>query len=253
MGAQNIPDVLERLDRIVDDARRTGSRLGYFAALYREVTAAVARGIDAGRFEDGARMARFDVTFASRYLDAYDAYCAGRETSRSWRLAFDATDRWPPLVLQHLLLGMNAHITLDLGVAAADTCPGDALPSLARDFREINALLGELVDDVQDRIARISPWMWILDRVGGRTDERVCGFCMDTARDLAWRHAERLAPLNGAERDMEIDFIDLAAEALAMPILRPPGMLMSAALLGVRLREVRDVGAVIDALDSRRH
>lgn len=246
-----IAEVLHRLDAIVDDARARRSRDGYFAALYRAVTAAVQRGIAEGRFEDGARMERFDVIFARRYLDAHDAYRAGRETSRSWRIAFEAADRWPPLVLQHLLLGMNAHIALDLGVAAADACPGDAIETLERDFREINALLGELVDDVQDRIARISPWMWIVDRVGQRTDEALCGFCMGAARDAAWRCARRVAPLSGTARDVEIALADLTAAALAHPIARP-GPLASTAMLGVRLREARDVVAIIDALDTRR-
>src|SRR5690606_41399624 len=64
-------------------------------------------------------------------------------------------ETWSPLVLQHLLLGMNAHINLDLGIAAAETAPGTALPALKRDFDEITTLLGEMLDDVQDRIGRI--------------------------------------------------------------------------------------------------
>ena len=122
-----IDDVLHRLGLIIDDARRDGSRLGYFAALYRNVTAEVQRGIAAGRFGDGPRMARLDVVFANRYLDAYDAYAAGRPASRCWVAAFDAASRWPPLILQRLLLGMNVHIHLDLGIAAAEIARLDAM------------------------------------------------------------------------------------------------------------------------------
>ena len=35
-------------------------------------------------------------------------------------------------MLQHLLIGMNAHISLDLGIAAARTAPGEALPVLTQ-------------------------------------------------------------------------------------------------------------------------
>ena len=246
-AARSIDDVLTRLDAIIDDAHRGRSRVGYFAALYRGVTANVQRGIAAGRFDDGARMERLDVIFANRYLDAFDAYRAGRPLSRCWRVAFDEAPRWPPLVLQHLLLGMNAHISLDLGVAAAETAPGAALPALERDFAEINRLLGEMIDDVQARITRISPWMGVLDRVGHRSDERVCGFCLQASRTFAWEAASRLAPLGGPARGREIERLDGLATALSVPI-RAPGPAARAALLAVRVREAADVRDVIDAM-----
>ncbi|HEX6630128.1 MAG TPA: DUF5995 family protein, partial [Gemmatimonadaceae bacterium] len=243
-------DVLHRLGVIIDDARRDGSRLGYFAALYRNVTAEVQRGIAAGRFADGARMARLDVVFANRYLDAYDAYAAGRPASRCWVAAFEAASRWPPLILQHLLLGMNAHIHLDLGIAAAEVAAGAELGALEGDFVAINALLREMIDDVQHRIAAVSPWMWIVDRIGLRGDETICGLCIGGAREVAWRVATRLAPLDAAGRAAEIARLDAMVAALAIPVAHP-GLLARTALLGVRLREARDVGKVISALDAR--
>jgi hypothetical protein len=252
MPAHSIEDVLARIDAIVDRARREESRVGYFAALYRNVTASVQRGIVNGRFEDGTRMARLDVVFANRYLDAVEAFRASRPISRSWRIAFEAADSWPPLVLQHLMLGMNAHIMLDLGIAAAETAPGSALPALERDFVEINRLLAEMVDDVQRRVAHVSPWMHVLDALGQRTDESLCGYCVGRARELSWGVARRLAPLDGAAREREIAVLDAVTAALALPIRTPPPT-VRAALLGVRLRETADVSQVIDALDGRRH
>ena len=37
-----------------------------------------------------------------------------------WKKAFDSSTHYWPIVLQHLLMGMNAHINLDLGIAAAE-------------------------------------------------------------------------------------------------------------------------------------
>ncbi|MCH7825275.1 MAG: hypothetical protein IH849_10770 [Acidobacteria bacterium] len=51
-----IDGVIEELDRTIATARRDESRLGYFPALYRKVTASVQQGIADGRFEDGDRM-----------------------------------------------------------------------------------------------------------------------------------------------------------------------------------------------------
>ncbi|NIR65754.1 MAG: hypothetical protein GWN00_24945 [Aliifodinibius sp.] len=90
--------------------------MGYFAALYRKVTIRVKE-----EFEDPERMERLDVLFANRYLEAFEQYHTRKETTVSWKLAFDTCKRWRPIVLQHLLLGMNTHIRLDLGVAAAET------------------------------------------------------------------------------------------------------------------------------------
>jgi len=52
-------------------------------------------------------------------------------------------------------------------------------------FAVLTRLLDEMINDVQCRIDRISPWMGVLDRLRGRTDERVCSFCIGEARTLA--------------------------------------------------------------------
>ena len=247
-SAATIDDVVARLDDEVHRAVREGSRAGYFAALYREVTVRVDRAIRAGRFEDGDRMARLDVVFANRYLDAVARRRAREPVTRSWGLAFDAAQQWPPLILQHLLVGMNAHIGLDLGIAAARTAPGADLPGLRRDFDEITAILGETVDDVQDRIARVSPDMGLLDRFGCRTDEEVCTFALDRARTLAWGWAEHLAgPLAAHRQDEAIARLDGVVAQLGRRILAPRLHLRGAFLL-VRMRETQDVAAVVDAL-----
>jgi hypothetical protein len=246
---ETIDDVIAALDDVVVHSRREGDRLGYFAALYRGVTRQVRDRIAARGFEDGERMARLDVIFARRYLDALAAYRAGESVTRAWRAAFDAAPVGSLLVLQHLMLGMNAHINLDLGIAAATTSPGAELPALRRDFDAINAILAAMIDEVQDRIARVSPWMTLIDRVGFRDDEEICSFCIDRARDVAWRSATVLAPLSAGARDAAIVAMDATVALLAAPIRTPPP-LTRAALLAVRARESSDVARVIDAMGT---
>src|SRR5262245_7464543 len=138
---ESIDEVVDRLTSIIRWASDNNSRLGYFPALYRKVTIAVRDGIRRGVYDDAQRMERFDVAFANRYLDAFAAFRSGASLSSSWRLAFDsAADFWP-IVLQHLLLGMNAHINLDLGIAAAATMRGHDLESIHADFDRINIVL----------------------------------------------------------------------------------------------------------------
>jgi hypothetical protein len=248
MAARTIDEVIEHLDEVVDLARREKSRLGYFAALYRNVTIKVNEGILAGSFEDGARMERFDVAFANRYLDALERYNRGEEPSKCWRTSFRAADNWHPVVLQHLLLGINAHINLDLGIAAAQTSPGTQLAGLRGDFDSINNILWAMLEDVQDKLTLVSPLMSWLDRAGGRSDEVILNFSIERAREAAWRVAERLAPLGPEAMQKEIDVLDHWVDVLAAVIEYPPDNTIRLASFVVRLTEIRDARKVIDIL-----
>jgi hypothetical protein len=242
-----IDETIERLTGITAWARDTGSRLGYFAALYRTVTIEVKRGIATGQFQDGPRMERLDVIFARRYLDAFDAYRAGLPVPRSWRMAFEATTGWRPIILQHLLAGMNAHINLDLGIAAATVAPGPMLPSLQQDFDAINTVLASLVAGVESQISSVSPWIRLLRAVGGKADDALVNFNMTLARNAAWRVAERLAPIDPRDQAPHIDVVDLSASLIGHAVLHPP-LLTTAGLLVIRGREMSAVTHVIDVL-----
>jgi hypothetical protein len=231
-----IDRVIAQLESIVSDAINRGSRDGYFAALYLRVTREVRRRVLQGEFDDGPRMDRLDACFAQRYLDAYTSYHRGGEVSRSWRVAFDAAPRWRPLILQHLLLGMNAHINLDLGVAAFEVSDGAPLSELRADFERINAVLSSLTEEVQDRVAASAPLLRVLDFFGGRGDEMLADFSIQVARDGAFSFAEQLARVSAADRASVTGARDQLIADLGSAIERP-GLLLSAATLPLRILE----------------
>jgi hypothetical protein len=207
---RTIDQVLARLNGILDDALRQGARIGYFAALYERVTTNVRRALVAGNvFQDNARMERLDVVFADRFLHAWDTHAAGGTPSRSWQAAFALLDDPGPLVVQHLLVGMNAHINLDLGIAAATVAPTPAeLQALWPDFRTINQVLARLVKVVEDELGQISPRLEHIEDFAPGLEDRIFDFGIDAARDFAWDLAKELAdtPPSGwdaciAERD----------------------------------------------------
>src|SRR6266508_6246532 len=113
MAAGTYETTVGALEGIVARSSRAGERAGYFAAMYLAVTRTVRHRAVAGHFEDGPQMERFVTSFAARYLDAFEAWRSGEAVSDAWRVAFDATSSRRPIILQHLLLGMNAHINLD--------------------------------------------------------------------------------------------------------------------------------------------
>lgn len=249
--AASIDEVLARLDAIVDRALVDRDRLGFFAVLYRTVTAAVKDGIAAGRFEDGPRMERLDVVFANRYLEAFHSQRNGGTPSACWCAAFAAGQSRRAVILQHLLLGMNAHINLDLAIAAAEVCPGASIAGLERDFNEINAVLASLETGIERQVCALSPWIDRLDHIHPTAGRVVANFSIDRARAHSWNVAQRLAPLSAEDRAAEIARIDDNVALLAELIERPIGFLINVNLILVRLRETWDTRKVIRTLRGK--
>lgn len=212
MLAATIDDVVDRLDDILRRACATGDRRGYFAALYNRVTLRVRDGIRRGEFEDNARMERLDVVFANRYLEAHDLYVRGERPTDPWLRAFDAAGKDGLFVIQHLLLGMTAHIVLDLGIAAATVAPGPAIEGLRGDFFRINDVLASLVGTVEGELVEIAgDWrpdlghvLGFMERAAHGAERSAASLMMDGARSLAWSFADRLARASTDARDAQI-------------------------------------------------
>src|SRR4029079_14722864 len=125
------------------------------------------------------------------------------------------------IILQHLLLGINAHINLDLGVAAAQIAPGAALAGLHGDFMRINQILAALTDDVKRVLEQFSPLLHLVDGFGGTVDDAIVNFSLSAARDDAWLHARVLAELPAAFQVPTIFVIDTKTALLARLVADP--------------------------------
>jgi hypothetical protein len=245
-----IDGVLARLNDILDDSIRKGVRIGYFVALYYRVTSNVRRALLAGNvFDDGPRMERLDVVFANRFLEAWDQHAAGRKPTDSWAVAFEHLADPGPLVVQHLMLGMNAHINLDLGIAAATVAPTrPQLEALHADFNRINDVLARLVKMVEVQLTTICPPLSRLaDLV--TVEERLFDFGMNASRDLAWKLAQDLV---AAPRDAWPGLIARrdAISAAAARALYPLDGLARVTALGIHAHECRDIRLNIQIVAS---
>ena len=249
MDGKTIDDVIRELGEITHWAENNSSRLGYFPALYRMVTIRIKEGIEKGDFEDGARMENLDVVFANRYIDAYHAWSSQKPCSKSWEITFDAADKWRYIVLQHLFIGMNAHINLDLAIAAAEVAPGDKINALETDFKSVTGILNDLTDGVQKDLAEIWPMLKLLSRAGDKFGDWVSGLGMKVARDRAWENAVRLAKVDAAEKEKQIKHLDQEVASLGEIILSPPFVTNTAIRLA-RLGEWKSVPKIIQILSN---
>lgn len=245
--ARNIDEVVDHLDAIIEDCRTQASRMGYFAALYRRVTVEVKGRMDKGQFRDAERMERLDTRFANRYIEAYHRHRRGQAPTRAWAAAFAAAEDPEPVLLQHLLLGMNAHISLDLGITAAAIAQAHPRKGFKHDFDAINTVLSDLVDEIQDELGHSSGLLRALDDLGGRLDERLCGFCLARARGQAWRRANALLRTPPSIHDLLIDRFDRHVEQTARQIHRPPAV-SHMLLARLRASETEPVPDLIDRL-----
>lgn len=246
LSADTIDSVILSLDNIIDWSKAHAKQTGYFAALYRKVTIKVKEGIASGYFDDAERMERLDVIFANRYLDAFERYHSGGSVTKVWQLAFELTEDWSPIVLHHLMIGMNAHINLDLGIAAAQTVTENEMPLLKPDFEKINDVLSDLVDEVESELSEIWPVFGKLDKVAGSLDERLADTGMAFARDRAWKFAMRYSQSD--DKAAEIDRMDTQMHLIAKLFLSP-GLIKSSLLFLIRLTERGSVTDKIKILE----
>jgi Family of unknown function (DUF5995) len=224
-----IDGVLEELDRIIELTVDDDNYLAFFAIVYRDTTARIKSKIESGAFDDNARMQDMDVRFANLYIRAYYDYQAGKEVSKSWRVPFEAA-RKRLAIVQHIMLGMNAHINLDLAIAAASVMEGKPIEILADDFRLVNEILAGLTNEMQDQLASVSPLMFLLDWIGQRSDEKIIDFSIKIAREQSWHIAQEIWALQGEEQEARIEKVDKSIEQIALRIKSPGTTLLRLAL-----------------------
>ena len=197
----------------------------YFPALYARVTARIGRSILDGRFERPEQMELFAARFAAYYIEAW----RGRFTMpRCWRAAADVAGKRELLIVQHLLLGINAHVNHDLplAVVAAADVRGN-LAAARADFDAVNDVLADTFGDVLDDLDRVSRWTNEAAALGGG---RLFNFSLRVARRQAWGAAERLHRLDAAERERYTIELDRMVTVLAY-LVTPPESSGSAARL----------------------
>ncbi|WP_158974898.1 DUF5995 family protein [Cellulophaga sp. L1A9] len=246
---KTIKEVLVVLDTIIEECIAKNSRLGLFAYLYRRTTAEILKEVERGGFENNVQLEQMDVAFANLYIDAYQEHAKGNKVSASWLFSFEnATEELT--ILQHIMLGINAHINLDLGIATAATMKGKELTLIEKDFNTVNDILFNITNEMQDRLSRVSPLLFLLDLLGKNTDEKVIDFSMRKARQQSWNSTNLLWALDESQKPEAIAKIDRLVLELGKFIKDPKSKLIGYVLKGIRSFEEKDVGLIITKLQK---
>ena len=190
--------IVARMTALVNQWEAAHDRRAIFLGCYRLMTSNMLDAIDAGRFQDDVWVSNLLHRFADYYFAALDQFDQhSPDTSAVWQLAFDATRDEDVTTLQHLLLGVNAHINFDLVFTLVDLLAPEWTELTAErraqrhaDHMLVNRIIGETIDAVQDQVIdRHSPWYNFVDKLLGPMDEWLTSRLISHWREEVWENA----------------------------------------------------------------
>lgn len=185
------------MEALLEPLRADDDPRQYFHATYLRTTIAVGAEIRRGGFLDPDWAERWDVTFANFYLAALETSTAGEAPARPWAIAFGAPRDLP--ALNHVLLGMNAHINFDLPQALVAVISDDEFDDAAlvarreADHRAIDRVLAARVAAEDEELTSISGPGSLLNRLLRPLNQRGSQRFLRESRQKVWANAIALS------------------------------------------------------------
>lgn len=187
---------LIRMQSLLDQWEPLSDRRAIFLSCYLRMTRNMLDSLGKSVFNDPAWVNNLLEHFAGYYFNALDAYHGNPTASPAiWQQTFNAVADPRTRPLQHLMLGVNAHINYDLVLTLIDVLepewpaltPSQRLQRYA-DHCQINQIIAQTIDEVQDEVLeRYSPAMDLIDRAFGRMDEFLVARLISGWRDQVWQ------------------------------------------------------------------
>jgi hypothetical protein len=245
------PTVLESIDLLLAWSRAHQSRIGFFAALYWHVATGVGKALVEGKFQDPVLIEKLNGVFFRRYLEAVDRFRdePPKPPTASWLVSFQAASDADLVVVQHLLLGANAHINFDLAIAIAECVKPSEMPAFQPDYEYLNQIFRGVIRTTVANVSRVSRVLSWVGLVTGRGEDILIGFSVRRAREGAWKAAGEVAAMTPAQRTAAIAERDADVADVARIIVNPGwfGKLMVAAIHRFEKRNVdRIIGDLLE-------
>jgi hypothetical protein len=241
--AESVEDVLKMLARCLETARAENTAEGYFPLLYSWETKDIATAADQCVFDAPDEARRMIVVFSNRYFEARRQFRAGEPTPKAWGLTFRTGRSSSALVVQHLLLAINAHINVDLPAAAAE------VGMSWTDYSRVDAILAKGVARIQNALNRTTFVLRLVDLFAGDFDEMFTSWSLQAARRHAFELARRLRAAPEADKPRLIAEADETAYALGERLLNPPlrdRLLIAAISLTERNESPREILSLLE-------
>lgn len=187
--------LIQRMSSLITQWEQAHDRRSIFLSCYRLMTTNVLVAVDEHRFHDGQWVSRLLHHFAKYYFDALELFnLHSADTPQVWRLVHRAARQKKVMTLQHLMLGVNAHINYDLVFTLYDllapewkTLSPEQRQQRLADHTLVNTIIGESIDAVQDQVIdQHSPWFKLVDKLLGPTDEWLTSHLIAHWRTEVW-------------------------------------------------------------------
>lgn len=177
-----------------------------------------------GRFLNNGLVARYVIAFANAYRQAVEDHETGNPSGvpSAWRQAFEAARSKRLSTLQHLMLGINAHINYDLPHAVLQAGLKVDCQRCYEDHTRINEVLRYAAPFVRQRIANLfQRTLHVTNWIYGRAIDRAVADSFERAREHSWNMARAIAAAEGdAQRARVKELIGARAAVAGQFILR---------------------------------
>jgi hypothetical protein len=113
-GLDDLCDARSRVATISGVFAQRADQRGVFPLIYRIGLDAIAAALDEGRFRDAEWVQKFEIAFASRYLDNLHRHLAKAKTTPPWAAVYNRVDNGTATITGTLAAALNAHLISDL-------------------------------------------------------------------------------------------------------------------------------------------
>ncbi|MCG2587554.1 DUF5995 family protein [Rhodohalobacter sulfatireducens] len=223
---QSVSEVIENFKWLENYFLNHNDLRGVFVTAYLHITQSIGAAIEEKTFQNNSWSQQYLICFANLYREAILNYEQGNlsEVPKSWEIAFNLAKNGDGYIIQHLLLGVNAHINHDLALALHQVSIDPNREEKYQDHTDINLILEKATDGLKRSVAeKYAPILKRLDRGLGTIDDEITAFSIPKAREHSWSMSIALTSAQtNLERAILQRSLDDQAAVLARLILASP-------------------------------
>ncbi len=245
---QSIPDVISGFKWLENYLFTRSDLRGVFTTAYLNITQSIGAAIEEDSFEDTLWSQNYLICFANLYRKAILNYEKDNVelVPKSWRCAFDLAKNQDGYVIQHLLLGINAHINHDLALALYKVKIDPNRVDKYKDHTDINVILEKATDGLKQSVSeKYAPILKRIDRGLGTIDDEITDFSIPKAREHAWSMA---IALTSAQTEIEKKILQKSLDEQAGVLAR---LILASSLQHQKVKETVSVAKWIDRKVNR--